>query len=39
MPDMGAYSLYGLKDGIDPKMKKNTYMDVTKNPTYKDYWN
>ena len=39
MPDMGAYSLYGLKNGQDPKMKKYTYMDITKNPTYSDYWN
>ena len=22
MPDMGAYSLYGLQNGIDPKMLK-----------------
>ena len=39
MPDMGAYSLYGLQNGIDPKMLKNTYMDVSQKPTYKQYWN
>jgi hypothetical protein len=35
MPDMGAYSLYGLQNGKDPEMLKNTYMDVSKKPTYK----
>ena len=39
MPDMGAYSLYGLQNGKDPEMLKNTYMDVSQKPTYKQYWN
>lgn len=39
MPDMGAYSLYGLQNGKDPEMLKNTYMDVSKKPTYQQYWN
>lgn len=39
MPDMGAYSLYGLQNGTDPDMLKHTYMDVTQKPTYSNYWN
>lgn len=39
MPDMGAYSLYGLQNGIDPDMRKHTYMDITQKPSYTNYWN
>ena len=39
MPDMGAYSLYGLQNGIDPDMRRHTYMDITKKPSYANYWN
>lgn len=39
MPDMGSFSLYGLQNGVDPEMLKNTYMDVSQKPTYKQYWN
>lgn len=39
MPDMGSFSLYGLQNGKDPEMLKNTYMDVSQKPTYKQYWN
>ena len=42
MPDMGASSLYGLQNGIDPKMlkiAKQYGFDVNTKPTYSDYWN
>ena len=42
MPDMGAYSLYGLQNGIDPKMLKRAKeygFDVNTKPTYSTYWN
>lgn len=42
MPDMGAYSLYGLQNGIDPKMlntAKEYGFDVNTKPIYSTYWN
>ena len=42
MPDMGQYSLYGLQNGIDPKMLKRAKeygFDVNTKPTYSTYWN
>ena len=42
MPDMGSYSLYGLQNGIDPKMLKTAKrygFDVNTKPTYSTYWN
>ena len=42
MPDMGAYSLYGLQNGVDPRMQKIAKQygyDISEKPTYNEYWN
>lgn len=43
MPDMGSYSMYGLQNGIDPKLNTKASIvfggyDNSKKPTYNDYW-